>query len=172
MFESDSVEKLFKDNYDALCMFSLHYVGDIFMAEDIVMDCFLKFSEREERGEHIVAPKHYLYQMVKNRSLDTMKQHTPIYNKEYFALQDAMETQENVDELTERSEREAKLWRLIDNLSPIRRKVLLMSKRDGMHNQEIAASLGISVRTVEAHLYKTYCILRGKARELYTLIFF
>lgn len=47
-----------------------------------------------------------------------------------------------------------------------------MSKRDGMHNDEISESLGISVRTVEAHLYKAYKTLRGKAKDIYFMIFF
>lgn len=80
-------------------------------------------------------------------------------------------TSEDIEDLAERSGREARLWKAIDSLPPVRREVLLMSKRDGMHNNEISQSLGISVRTVEAHLYKAYKALRGKAKEIYTMIF-
>ncbi len=41
-----------------------------------------------------------------------------------------------------------------------------------MHNDEISQTLGISVKTVEAHLYKAYKTLRGKAKEIYLLVFF
>lgn len=67
---SDEIEDLFKDNYDALCMFSMHYVGDIYTAEDVVMDSFLKLSEKIKDGEEIIAKKHYLYQIVRNESID------------------------------------------------------------------------------------------------------
>ena len=67
---SDEIEDLFKDNYDALCMFSMHYVGDIYTAEDVVMDSFLKISEKIKDGEEIIAKKHYLYQIVRNESID------------------------------------------------------------------------------------------------------
>ena len=65
---SDKIVDLFKDNYDALCMFSMHYVGDIYTAEDVVMDSFLKLSEKIKDGEEIIAKKHYLYQIVRNES--------------------------------------------------------------------------------------------------------
>ena len=167
MSDRKEIERLFKNNWDPLCMFSLHFVGDMDTAEDVVMDCFLKLSERIGHGEDILTPKHYLYQMVRNGSLDKAK-----YLGQTVQLTEASRTSEDFDDVSERSVREARLWKAIDNLPPVRREVLLMSKRDGMHNDEISQTLGISVKTVEAHLYKAYKTLRGKAKEIYLLIFF
>lgn len=167
MSDRKEIERLFKNNWDPLCMFSLHFVGDMDTAEDVVMDCFLKLSERIGHGEDILTPKHYLYQMVRNGSLDKAK-----YLGQTVQLTEASRTSEDFDDVSERSVREARLWKAIDNLPPVRREVLLMSKRDGMHNDEISQILGISVKTVEAHLYKAYKTLRGKAKEIYLLIFF
>ena len=167
MSDRKEIERLFKNNWDALCMFSLHFVGDMDTAEDVVMDCFLKLSERIGHGEDILTPKHYLYQMVRNGSLDKAK-----YLGQTVQLTEASRTSEDFDDVSERSVREARLWTAIDSLPPVRREVLLMSKRDGMHNDEISQILGISVKTVEAHLYKAYKTLRGKAKEIYLLVFF
>lgn len=167
MSDRNKIERLFKNNWDALCMFSLHFVGDMDTAEDVVMDCFLKLSERIGHGDEILTPKHYLYQMVRNGSLDKAK-----YLGQTVQLTEASRTSEDFDDVSERSVREARLWTAIDSLPPVRREVLLMSKRDGMHNDEISQTLGISVKTVEAHLYKAYKTLRGKAKEIYLLVFF
>ena len=167
MSDRNKIERLFKSNWDALCMFSLHFVGDMGTAEDVVMDCFLKLSERIEHGDEILTPKHYLYQMVRNGSLDKAK-----YLGQTVQLTETSRTSEDLDDVSERSVREARLWTAIDSLPPVRREVLLMSKRDGMHNDEISQTLGISVKTVEAHLYKAYKTLRGKAKEIYLLVFF
>ena len=167
MSDRNKIERLFKSNWDALCMFSLHFVGDMGTAEDVVMDCFLKLSERIEHGDEILTPKHYLYQMVRNGSLDKAK-----YLGQTVQLTEASRTSEDFDDVSERSVREARLWTAIDSLPPVRREVLLMSKRDGIHNDEISQTLGISVKTVEAHLYKAYKTLRGKAKEIYLLVFF
>ncbi len=167
MSDRNKIERLFKDNWDALCIFSLHFVGDMDTAEDVVMDCFLKLSERIEHGDEILTPKHYLYQMVRNGSLDKAR-----HVGQTVQLTETSRTSEDLDDVSERSVREARLWTAIDSLPPVRREVLLMSKRDGMHNDEISQTLGISVKTVEAHLYKAYKTLRGKAKEIYLLVFF
>lgn len=167
MSDRKKIEVLFRDNWDALCMYSLHYVGDMDTAEDVVMNCFLKLSERIGQGDDIITPKHYLYQMVRNESLDMAK-----HIGETEQLSETTMTSEDIDDVAERSVREARLWKAIESLSPVCREVLLMSKRNGMHNDEISRSLGISVRTVEAHLYKAYKTLRGKAKEIYLTIFF
>ena len=167
MSDRNKIERLFKNNWDALCMFSLHFVRDMDTAEDVVMDCFLKLSERIGHGDEILTPKYYLYQMVRNGSLDKAK-----YLGQTVQLTEASRTSEDFDDVSERSVREARLWTAIDSLPPVRREVLLMSKRDGMHNDEISQTLGISVKTVEAHLYKAYKTLRGKAKEIYLLVFF
>lgn len=133
----------------------------------LLWTAFLSYQERIGHGEDILTPKHYLYQMVKNGSLDKAK-----YLGQTVQLTEASRTSEDFDDVSERSVREARLWKAIDNLPPVRREVLLMSKRDGMHNDEISQTLGISVKTVEAHLYKAYKTLRGKAKEIYLMIFF
>lgn len=177
MSDTDKIERLFKDNWDALCMFSLHYVGDMDTAEDVVMDCFLKLSERivQRDGltpgpspkEMVANPKQYLYQMVRNESLDKSQN-----VGKTVEITEISKTSEDIEDLAERSGREARLWKAIDSLPPVRREVLLMSKRDGMKHEDIATQLGISIKTVESHLYKAYKNLRNKAREIYTMIFF
>ena len=44
--DSTDIETLFKKNYNSLCLSATHYVNDIDVAEDIVMDCFVKYYER------------------------------------------------------------------------------------------------------------------------------
>ena len=73
MFKTSELEELFKENYDALCMFSMHYVEGFEAAEDIVMDSFSKLYEKVSAGEKIVSPELYLYQMTKNASIDYVR---------------------------------------------------------------------------------------------------
>ena len=79
---------------------------------------------------------------------------------------------DNIDDIREICEREARLWKQIDKLPPACKNILLMCKRDNMKYQEIADKLGISVKTVEAQIGKAYSILRNKAKEIYMYLFF
>ena len=73
--------------------------------------------------------------------------------------------------MIERSERDARLWKVIDELPLERRKIFLMCKRDGMRYQEIAAELHISIKTVENQMGKALKTLREMAYRIYLFFF-
>lgn len=183
MSTTPDIEPLFRAHYRALCLFALHYVGDVAAAEDVVMDCFVRLVERTAlpisggaTGEAELCTKSYLYQMVRNASIDHLRRRASQAVAEASLPLDAGidvadTTAEEEQLLQERSEREARLWSAIDRLPKACRNVLLLSKRDGLKNREIAEALGISLKTVEAQLTKAYATLRGKAREIYMMFF-
>lgn len=192
MAQTTDIELLFRAHYRALCLYATHYVDDMATAEDIVMDCFVRLYERSAADDGVASQpdglaaarlgpsvshaKSYLYQMVRNASVDHLRRGAVEAAAEsVLQLEDASEVADtSADEeqaLQERSEREARLWAAIDSLPLACRNVLLMSKRDGMKNREIAETLGISLKTVEAQLTKAYSTLRGKAREIYMFFF-
>ena len=54
-----NLDKLFRDNYNALCVYALHYVDDIDIAEDIVMEQFVKLAEKNDSTHTIMHPDRY-----------------------------------------------------------------------------------------------------------------
>lgn len=163
-----SIEQLFRRHYRPLCLYAAHYLDDIDTAEDVVMDCFVRFAEKVDNGEEPVSPKSYLYGMTRNACIDHARRN-PIRNAAASDVElEAMTCDDS--ELQERSEREARLWTEIDSLPTMCRTVFLMSKRDGKRNSDIAATLGISIKTVEAHMHKALATLRRQAKAIYLLM--
>ena len=80
-----------------------------------------------------------------------------------------------LEEAIDTSERDSRLWGVIDKLPDQCRNVFLMSKRDGMTYAQIAEELNLSVRTVEHHISKALERLRdavkGAALRIYFWIF-
>lgn len=179
MAQNTDIEHLFRAHYRALCLYAAHYVDDVATAEDIVMDCFVRLYERAAADDAVTSVTHtksYLYQMVRNASVDHLRRQSAGAPAEgalpLESIGDVADTSaEEEQALQERSEREARLWAAIDRLPKACRNVLLMSKRDGMKNREISEALGISLKTVEAQLTKAYSTLRGKAHEIYMFFF-
>lgn len=161
-----SIETLFRAYYGQLCMYCVHYVHDVSVAEDIVMDCFLKLDEALNEGKDVASLKNYIFSMCRNKSIDIMQR-----GHIFCGSDDMPDFVDDDDGLIEQCAREARLWNALNSLPPACRNVFLMSKRDGMKYKDIAVTLGISVKTVEAQITKAYKILRGKTNDIYNFLF-
>lgn len=160
------MENLFRYHYRPLCIFALHYLKDIDASEDVVQEAFGVLWEKLSAGEKVVNQKGYLYSVVKNRSLDILRKRGG--GKGAISLDGSVD---DIEEPTvEDAEVEARLWTAIDTLPEKCREIFLMSKRDGLRQEEIASELGISLQTVKNQVSKALKILKDGAVKIYILI--
>ena len=161
-------ESLFRYNFRPLCLYALHYVGDVEIAEDIVQESFMTLWEKLEQGTSVVNMRAYLYMVVRNRCLDRLKKKG--LKTESLKPYDTYGIIDD-DEAQERSQVEARLWTAIDTLPDKCREVFIMSKRDGLKYEEIAEELGLSVNTVRNQVSKALKVLKEGVHKLYMFFF-
>lgn len=135
-----------------LGMFALRIVNDADDAEDVVQEAFLKIWEKIETGTEIQNFKAFSYQCVRNECLLYLRQKRETVDIDTIA--------DVSDETIDTSFRDARIWKAIDSLPDKCREIFLMSKRDGLANEEIADELGISVKTVKNQMTKAFSRLR------------
>ena len=141
-------ETEFKRLYLPLGMYALRLVGDTVMAEDMVQDAFAAVWQALSEGTEIDSFRPYMYRCVHNACLVYLRQKQDMVGADMLP--------EVANEDIDTSERDANVWRAIDALPARCREVFLMSKRDGMSNQEIADELGLSVKTVKNQMTKAF----------------
>lgn len=161
-------EDLFRYSYRPLCMYALHYLQDVDLAEDIVQESYTALWEKLQEGASVLNRKSYLYMMVRNRCLDHLSKkgiHTESLKPydSYGIISD--------DDAQERSQTEAKLWTAIDTLPEKCREVFILSKRDGLKYEEIAEELGLSVNTVRNQISKALKLLKEGIYKIYIFFF-
>lgn len=161
-------ERIFRDLYRPLCLFALRFTEKTEDAEDVVQQAFADVWDKCRNNVTIANFKSYLYQAVRNRSLTLIAQSSDT-GQDTESLADLEDTSE--EEQINRSERDARLWTAIDGLPPERRKIFLLSKRDGLKYQEIAEELNISVKTVENQIGKALKTLRETVVRIYCFFF-
>ena len=120
--------------------------------EDAVQETFVCAYEAE-KSRKIEFPRPFLFKIAKNVALNELSKRSRQLTA-FIGDMDELSVQEckgGVDELCERHERLAALNRTIADLPSQCRRVLVMRKIFGLSHGEVAARLGISVKTVENH---------------------
>lgn len=169
MVRTADIESLFRLYYRPLCLYALHYLKDKDLIEDLVQEAFTACWQKVLADGEIDNPKAYLYAAVRNRCLDAVRR-----RRQDVVLDSLEESVLPVDddsvipdeEAVEDSFEEARIWTAIDRLPAKRRRIFLMSRRDGMKYSEIAQALGLSENTVRNQISRALDSLRHGVKKV------
>ena len=156
-------DRYFRKLYLPLGMFALRLVEDAEIAKDLVSDAFTKAWQKIEEDHEFENFQGYMYRSVRNECISYLRT-----KKEKVSLENIPEIDE---ETIDTSERDAKIWKAIDELPEKCRQIFLLSKRDGLSNEEIAVHLGISIKTVKNQITKAFSRLRESLSSGYKPFF-
>lgn len=151
---------IFHYYYSGLCAFAEKITGSQETAEDIVQDLFVTLWIKNDQITISSSLKNYLFTSVKNRSLDILK-HEKTKAKKLKNMASPAELPENLSTLWfAESELNKRVEKCLEKLPPRCREILVLSRLEGLKNQEIADKLGISKRTVELQISNALRSLR------------
>ena len=142
----------FRRLYLPLGMYALRFVDDADVAEDLQQDAFMKAWLYIKDGGEIDNFSSFMYRTMRNVCLTYIRDKHDTLDESFIP--------DVVEEEIDTSFRDARIWKAIDELPEKCREVFLMSKRDGLSNEEIAEELGISIKTVKNQLTKAFSRLR------------
>lgn len=171
--EKEMFDHLFRQTYPKLFFYARSLVGNDTDAEDVVEEVFYELWKRRgdvEVGQRIDG---FLYRAVYTRSLNLLR-HNNASATRVAAVADInalrMEMAEshigNPQQDMENGDLRRQLETAIAELPVKCAAVFRMSYIDGMRNDEIAREQGLSVRTVEAHMYHALKYLRQRLAHL------
>ena len=162
----NSFQKLFYQFHDQLFRFVVYRVQDVDIAKDITQETFLRIWEKREslqpeksffsllaRISTNLCYDHFRYTEVRLRNKDRI----PEYGKSHF---------DNPEEVVQAQAIEKIIRKLVNEKLPQKcRLIFILSRIEGLSNQEISLKLGLSIRTVENQIYRALKILKKHMKK-------
>lgn len=159
----------FKSLYDRygkkIYYFSLRFLGNNEEAEDLVQSVFINLwinRKMLDQGQEIrsyiyKSAVNSIYNIIKRRSVRARYSETVIREGEPFS--------DVTFEKVVGRDLEELVNSIISNLPEQQRQVFRLSRTECMTHEEIANKLGISLRTVENHMYRALKVIRKKLSD-------
>lgn len=177
MRQSANQEAAFKDlfskEYNKLCKYAFSYTQDEHTAEDVVQDTFIKIWEKKRDLIESPEIRFYLITAVRNNCITLARKkknqktqftdNTPEPDPEpYFSI--SQETEKENRQLVQVQE-------ALNQLPPKCKEVFLLIKLHGLSYKDAAATLDISIKTIENQMGKAIRILRDYNKSLILFIY-
>ena len=143
---------LFDKYYQELCRLSFRYVGRSDISEDIVQEVFINIWNKKQSLNYNGCIKPCLIRSVINASLNYIKSKYGRQNFEDDSKLDSLETGLVQHEDISSRELEKLLEIAVGQLPGRCREIFAMSRFSGLSHKEIAESLDISTKTIEAQI--------------------
>ncbi|MFV0268632.1 MAG: RNA polymerase sigma-70 factor [Draconibacterium sp.] len=146
---TEAFSQLFDEFYPPLCFFANKYLSDMDLSHSLVQEVFVDLWAKRRKLKIHTSPKSYLYQSVKNRSIDYLRK-----EKKTVPVSESVETVESVPfhDLVEEAETVDRINLAIRHLPEKCREVFILCRFEGLKYSEIAKKLEISVKTVEMQM--------------------
>ena len=163
----EQFERIFTDNYRRLLFHARRFVQEEEAAEDIVAEVMCDFWQRIEEIDLDRGITTYLYRAVATRALNYLR-HKNVASVRLELLEAINErrmefiSREDPDSNLHDAEIGLAIKSALSDLPDKCREVFVLSYVNGLKSKEIAEAMDVSVRTVEAHIYKALKFLRSR----------
>lgn len=161
--------RLFEKLYPKVKYFITGLCHDEEEAENLTQNLFLRLWAKRDRLKRVDNISSYVFTMAYNESINFIRHSltftTLPIDSGIDEVGDGTDPQRDV----EYKELIQKVREKIDRMPTQRRKIFIMSREEGLSNREIAERLGISQRTVEAHISASLKELRKLIPLLFIL---
>lgn len=154
-------DAIFRQWYEATVRSAGRIVRDTGVAEELAQEVFLELWRRRESLPPDTSVGAYVLQAVRNRALNHLR-HLQVQRRSVVHVEAMTEPAEAADVAIQATELGEAIAAAVDALPPRAREVFLLSRERGLRYNEIAETLGISVKAVEANMTRALRTLRER----------
>ena len=159
--------ELFREHEHKLYAFVVKVLRSDAQAKDIVQDVFLKLWTIREQLHEIENMDAFLYRLTENKVYDYLRAAATREKTRQELWQRIRQGQagDATPDFLETKEYHTLLQQAIHQLPPQRKTIYLLSKQEGLKQQQIARELQISPHTVRNHLAEAFKSIRNYVKK-------
>ena len=161
--------ELFERFFVSLYKQAVYYTNNEMDAEEVVMDLLLSIWEKRHQLDIRMNIKGYFQRALRNRLINHLHKNTPGTEPIDLIPEEQLMSNLSTDRQLLEKELIIAYQEHVDQLSPRRREVYLLSREENLTHPEIAQRTGLSINTVKNHMTAAIHILRKNTRELTAL---
>lgn len=171
-------KSLFFQYHGRLVLFAYKFTGEMEAARDIVQDTFMALWEKSDTLTIQLSPKAYLFQAVRNRSLNYFRNSSTRHGA-LARLAERIDREErkvyadfnNPFHSFLELEMQEKIGDIIGTMPEKCREIFLLSREKDLKNREIAEKMGISTKMVEKYISRALRTLRLELSEYMSILY-
>jgi RNA polymerase sigma-70 factor (ECF subfamily) len=155
------LKELFDAHYPSVCAAINRFTATRSVTEDLAQQVFIRFWEKRHQITVTISPGAYLHRMAVNEALAWLRSKKNRQPEEITPATPFV-PQAGVEDGYLHEELQQQILEAVETLPPRCRAVFQLSRFEEMTYQEIAAGMGISVKTVEHQMGKALRVLRER----------
>jgi len=171
MNPAEQIETLFIAHYEALHRYAFTILKDHEDAKDAVQAVFLHIWEKRGRIAVHTSFRAYLFRSVYNHCINQLKKRAAEERHYSHMVPEIVSDLALKDQLEEEQFYKRKVDQVLAQLPPQCREVFIKSRAAQKKYADIAQELGISIKTVEAHMSKALKLIRQALRVLLVIMY-
>lgn len=158
-------DDLFRSTYPQLIKFAASYTKEKSSASDIVQDSFVSLWQNRTVIDPNQSLKAYLYRIVRNRSLNYLRNRSAEMTQSEIIVEDKLQPPEQVDSRENVNDLSEKFGEWIEQLPERQQEAFELSRFEGLSHTEIATVMEVSPKTVNNHIVAALRQLRSLYEE-------
>lgn len=164
--DGEALEEIVKRYSNKVYSLAFHLTHDNSAAEEIMQDVFLTIISKIGTLENDAYFATWLYRVTSNAAYGFLRkekkyiEHMPVEEIDHDQIVADYDWSELPDDVLLSDESGEIIRRAIENLPDSMRTIVVMKDVEGLKNEEIAASLGLSLAAVKSRLHRGRLMLR------------
>lgn len=157
--------EIVRDYKDGLILYLNSFVNDIYAAEELTEDTFVKLGFKKPKYTQRASFRTWLYTIGRNTAIDYIRRRSRHCEISIENCSEIADDATSVEKAYIREERKLLLYKAMQKLKPEYRQVLWLIYFEGFSNKEIAGIMKKSVHNVEALACRARLSLKTKLNK-------